>query len=200
LNRSEEGMTVDSVSENVVWPDRVAREVRDDVADFIHLENALLDDRRLEEWLELFAPDGLLWVPGRRNADPARHVSIIYDDLPRLRTRVTRLLSGKEYAQDPPSQTLRQVTNLRCRRDDAGLVVASAVMVVYETRALAAALLVLPCRALYRLRPADPLSGESGRSGGGVGSLASSAPYRIVEKRLDLLETHRHFETLSFLL
>lgn len=159
----------------------------DPVADFVHTEAALLDGRRLEEWLTLFAPDGLLWVPGRGgDADPDRHVSIIYDHLPQLRARVTRLLSGKETAQDPPSQTLRAVTNLRWSEDADALVTVDTVQVIYETRALELPLLVLPCRVRYRLRPADP-------EGPG-------AAFSMVMKRIELLEVHRHFENLAFLL
>jgi 3-phenylpropionate/cinnamic acid dioxygenase small subunit len=166
------------------------------VAAFLHLEAELLDDRRLEEWVELFAPDGHLWVPGRAGqADATTQVSIIYDDLPRLRARVARLLSGKEFAQDPPSATVRQVTNVRLSTPgppDDGLVAVSAVVVVHETRGRGAPLLTLPGRARYRLRPAEV-------DGAGAGP-PEDADFRIVEKRFDLLEVGRHFETLSFLL
>ncbi len=161
-------------------------------AGFVHHEAALLDERRLEEWLALFAEDGRLWVPGRHDdgeLDPARQVSIIYDDVRRLRARVTRLLSGKEAAQDPPSRTIRAVTNLRLlgARDGVdsgpdGLVRVDSVQVIYETRGLAQAMLILPCKVCYTLR--------EGEADG----------FEIVEKRVNLLEVHRHFDSLSFLL
>lgn len=160
------------------------------VVDFVHHEAALLDARRLEDWLALFAHDGLLWVPGRAGeVDPASHVSIIYDHLPQLRARVTRLLSGKETAQDPPSRTLRAVTNLRLAGDpDPGdEVTVESVQVLYETRAVGAApLLVLPARVTHRLRPVAGADGPLG--------------WAIVCKRLDLLEVERHFDNLAFLL
>lgn len=164
--------------------------VRDAVADFVHREAALLDERRLEEWLALFANDGLLWVPGRAgDADPGRHVSIIYDHLPQLRARVTRLLSGKETAQDPPSRTVRAVTNISAVPLDGDLVAVDSVQVIYETRGLDTPLLVLPSRVRYRLCPtADP----TGRH--------NAAAFAISEKRIELLEVHRHFDNLAFLL
>lgn len=154
-------------------------------ADFVHAEASLLDHRRLEEWVELFAPDGLLWVPGRAGeADPTRQVSIIYDHLPQLRARVTRLLSGKETAQDPPSRTLRAVTNLRLvGHDPDGVATVETVQVLYETRGIGGTLLVLPARVTYRLRPRDDEPG-----------------FAIVCKRIDLLEIERHFDNLAFLL
>lgn len=171
-------------------------------ADFVHHEAALLDERRLEEWLELFADDGRLWVPGRHDdgdLDPSRQVSIIYDDVRRLRARVTRLLSGKETAQDPPSRTLRAVTNLRLvgdRGEDRGhdgLVRVDSVQVIYETRGLNRTMLILPCKVHYTLRITDARHADESvpsRAGG----------FEIVEKRINLLEVHRHFDSLSFLL
>ena len=158
------------------------------VVDFVHHEAALLDDRRLEDWLSLFAADGVLWVPGRSgDSDPTRHVSIIYDRLPQLRARVTRLLSGKETSQDPPSRTIRAVTNIRCSAGADGHLLADAVMTIFETRGLNTDLLVLPTRVRYVLRPND-------------GDATDTTGFRIVEKRLDLLEVHRHFHNLAFLL
>lgn len=159
------------------------------VVDFVHHEAAMLDARRLEEWLALFAPDGLLWVPGRAgDVDPSCHVSIIYDHLPQLRARVTRLLSGKETAQDPPSRTLRAVTNLRLagEPDPGGEVTVESVQVLYETRAVGAPLLVLPARVTHRLRPVPGSDGPLG--------------WAVVSKRIDLLEVERHFDNLAFLL
>lgn len=158
------------------------------VVDLVHHEAALLDERRLEDWLGLFASDGLLWVPGRAGeVDPGCHVSIIYDQLPQLRARVTRLLSGKETAQDPPSRTLRAITNLRLVRepDPGGEVTVESVQVLYETRGVGAPLLVLPARVTHRLRPV-----ADGRGPG----------WAIVSKRIDLLEVERHFDNLAFLL
>ncbi len=158
------------------------------VVDLVHHEAALLDARRLEEWLELFTADGLLWVPGRAgDVDPTAHVSIIYDHLPQLRARVARLLSGKETAQDPPSRTLRALTNLRLagEPDPGGEVTVESVQVLYETRSVGGPLLVLPARVTHRLRPAP--------QGQGPG-------WGIVSKRIDLLEVERHFDNLAFLL
>ena len=174
------------------------------VADFVHREASLLDQRRLEEWLTLFAPDGLLWVPSRTgDVDPARHVSIIYDHRPQLRARVTRLLSGKESAQDPPSRTLRAVTNLRIVADDGidgvgidgvGVVDVESVQVIYETRSIGDPLLILPARVTYRLRPTAAASGADDCGA------AESPDWAIVSKRIDLLEVGRYFENLAFLL
>jgi p-cumate 2,3-dioxygenase beta subunit len=57
---------------------------RDAVEAFLFHEADLLDDMRIEDWLALWAPECCYWVPcNDRDADstdPARQVSIIYDD------------------------------------------------------------------------------------------------------------------------
>jgi 3-phenylpropionate/cinnamic acid dioxygenase small subunit len=81
--------------------------------EFLYLEATLLDERRYEEWLELYADDAVYWVPQGEATDPVHHVSIAYDDRRRLRERVLRLQSGFAYSQDPPSRTCHLVGNVR---------------------------------------------------------------------------------------
>jgi 3-phenylpropionate/cinnamic acid dioxygenase small subunit len=159
------------------------------VCDFVHHEAMLLDERRYDDWLALFDPDdGCLWVPGRTGeSDPSLHVSIIYDLMPRLRMRVARLASGNEAAEAPPSHTLRTITNFRCASPEAGLVTAEAAMVIYQSREVnRMPMAILPSRVRYRLRCVDGPSGEPA--------------FVILQKRLDLLEVHRHLDNMAFLL
>ncbi len=152
------------------------------VLDFLHREAMLLDDGELEAWLELYTEDCIYWIPSEEgDTDPRREVSIVYDDKRRLGGRVARLLSGKEYAQDPPSVTCHQLSNIVAGNgsDDGHLEVA-AVQVVYEKRPNTG-LQVLPARVRWRLR----------RDGAGL---------RVVEKRIDLVDTHCYYENLTFVL
>jgi benzoate/toluate 1,2-dioxygenase subunit beta len=82
---------------------------------FLYLEAALLDDRRFEEWLELYSEDAIYWIPQGDEPDPTRKVSIVYDDHRRLRERVVRLATGFAYSQDPPSKTCHVVGNASVR-------------------------------------------------------------------------------------
>jgi 3-phenylpropionate/cinnamic acid dioxygenase small subunit len=76
--------------------------------DFISAEAALLDDRRYEEWAELFTTDCRYWAPYDWNSEePRTALNIIYDDQKRLQDRVSRLTGGDMHSQDPPSQTVR---------------------------------------------------------------------------------------------
>lgn len=91
------------------------------VLGFIEHEAALLDDARLDEWLNLFAPDGHYWVPlqGAKQADPWSHNSIAYEDLLLLRLRVERLKNPRAHSQHPPSQCQHVLQRPHLERMDA---------------------------------------------------------------------------------
>ena len=103
------------------------------VEEFLYHEAQLLDERRFEEWLELFTDDAVYWIPQGDEADPVHHVSLAYDDRRRLRERVLRLASGFAHAQDPPSRTCHLVGNVRVREDGGELEVGSN-LIVAEVR------------------------------------------------------------------
>ncbi len=74
-----------------------------DLADLVYREARLIDERRLQEWLDLFAEDGRYWLPLRpEQTDAAGEQSISVEDKLLLRARVERLLSGKTYSDKPP--------------------------------------------------------------------------------------------------
>lgn len=76
-------------------------------------EARLLDEGRYEEWLGLFAPQCVYWIPGRPGAaDPRREVSVAFDDRRRLEDRIYRLRTGSAWSQTPASRTVRLVSNV----------------------------------------------------------------------------------------
>jgi ethylbenzene dioxygenase subunit beta len=80
---------------------------------FLIFEARLLDEARFEEWLRLFTLDAWYWVPSTpAQSSPHDTVSLIYDDRRLLETRVRRLLSARNYSQEPQSRTSRIVTNV----------------------------------------------------------------------------------------
>ena len=89
-------------------------------------EARLLDERRFEEWLALFAPECLYWIPGSPDGgDPRKEVAISFDDRRQLEGRVYRLRTGYAWSQVPPSRTARLVSNVEVfatDRDDAWMV------------------------------------------------------------------------------
>ncbi|MBE3589339.1 MAG: aromatic-ring-hydroxylating dioxygenase subunit beta [Firmicutes bacterium] len=100
---------------------------------FLFLEARLLDERRFEEWLDLFTNDAVYWVPGHDPDDPAA-TSIIYDDRPTMEDRVRRLRSPVTFAQSPPSRTLHLIGNVEVEARSPREVRIDSVCVIHETR------------------------------------------------------------------
>ena len=90
----------------------MSRLASDDILAFLIQEARLLDERRWEDWLALFAEDGWYWVPIEEGqTDPKTTVSLMYDDRQLLETRVRRLTTGTLHAQSPVSRTTRTIGN-----------------------------------------------------------------------------------------
>lgn len=87
--------------------------LRDSCRRFLEREARLLDDGRNDDWLGLFAPECLYWVPAAvGGGDPRREVAIAFDDRRRLEDRVFRLASPWAWSQQPASRTSRIVANV----------------------------------------------------------------------------------------
>ena len=143
---------------------------------FLYREARLLDERRFEEWLDLFAAGGRLFVPGTPGEED--EVAIIDDDRATLADRVHLLRSPATYAQVPPSRTLRLVSNVEVR----GLQVHS-VQLIHEARLGQVRTVAARCR--HDLVPADRDGGE---------------PWRIASKVLHLVDCDHALGNLTFLL
>jgi p-cumate 2,3-dioxygenase beta subunit len=80
---------------------------RGEIEEFLTHEAALLDAWRLEEWLELMAPDARYLVPplDAPEADHRDTLFLIADDRRTLASRVRQLLSGLTWAENPRSRT-----------------------------------------------------------------------------------------------
>ena len=86
--------------------------LRDSCRRFLEREARLLDEGRNDDWLGMFAPECLYWVPASADGgDPRREVAIAFDDRRRLEDRVFRLASPYAWSQQPVSRTSRIVSN-----------------------------------------------------------------------------------------
>jgi 3-phenylpropionate/cinnamic acid dioxygenase small subunit len=93
-----------------------------EINQFLIFEARLLDERRFEEWLDLFAEEATYWMPGRTNpwqsgvvADSIRkpgELAVFEDTKTTLTTRVERLRTGLAWGEDPPSRTRHLITNV----------------------------------------------------------------------------------------
>jgi len=105
------------------------------VEDFLFREAELLDEWRLDEWLDLWEEDGRYVVPTTDlpEGDASRQLVFIDDDMVALRGRIRRLKSRHAHREYPWSRTLRLITNVRVR-EEGGACVAWANFAVYRSR------------------------------------------------------------------
>ena len=67
-------------------------------------EARLIDEKRLDEWYELFAEDALYWMPlVRGQTDPHSHTSLYCEDKFLLKVRIERLKNPLSHSQQQPS-------------------------------------------------------------------------------------------------
>ncbi len=70
----------------------------------MHREARLIDEKRLDEWHELFAEDALYWMPlVRGQSDPHSHTSLFCEDKFLLKVRIERLKNPLSHSQQQPS-------------------------------------------------------------------------------------------------
>jgi 3-phenylpropionate/cinnamic acid dioxygenase small subunit len=78
---------------------------RQDLIDFVYREARLIDEQRFDEWLAMFAPDAIYWMPLEYGQTDRRLVhSLMDEDLFALRLRVERLSGNRTYSQKPKSR------------------------------------------------------------------------------------------------
>jgi 3-phenylpropionate/cinnamic acid dioxygenase small subunit len=85
---------------------------RDRFRMLIEREARLLDQLRFDEWLAMYSPECIYWVPGTPHAgDPRREIAISFDDRRRMEDRIYRLRTGYAWSQAPKSRTVRLISN-----------------------------------------------------------------------------------------
>lgn len=71
---------------------------------FVLDEARTLDERRLDDWYEMFTEDGLYWMPlTRGQPDGINHQSLFYEDRLLLKVRIERLKNPRSFSQGMPS-------------------------------------------------------------------------------------------------
>jgi len=137
---------------------------------FLYREARLLDEGEFEAWRQLFAEDGLYWIPGEPGqSEPATTVSILREDKAMLEMRVRRLGHSRAFALEPRPRTVHSLGNIEIvdATDAVGLCHVASALTVHEYRAGERALRAARCQ--HRLRRAD-------------------GDFRIVLKRVDLID------------
>ena len=110
-------------------------ELREELEAFVYAEAELLDDGRYEDWLALFADDGIYWVPAvPGQEDPLNTISIFYEDKDIMAIRIRRMTHPANIAQSPFPRTSHVVGQVRVEGADNGTFEVSSRMQVVEYR------------------------------------------------------------------
>jgi len=97
--------------------------LKEEIEQFLYHEAELLDERRYEEWLTLFAEDVQYFMPMRRNVphdEPEREftragldVNWFDEGKDTLTRRVKQILTGIHWAEEPPSRVCHLISNVQ---------------------------------------------------------------------------------------
>ncbi|HEY5606873.1 MAG TPA: aromatic-ring-hydroxylating dioxygenase subunit beta [Alphaproteobacteria bacterium] len=116
------------------------RELYFAVEQFMYREARLLDERRFDAWLDLFADDATYWMPARETRPAEDKISapdelaLIADDKPFLVQRVNRLQSPLAHAERPPSRTRRFISNIEIVGEANGAIEVHSNLLLYQSR------------------------------------------------------------------
>jgi len=110
-------------------------ETRSEVEQFLYHEAWLLDCRRLDEWLGLFADDATYWIPLQANqSDPVTTSSIVYDDRRLLEIRVRQFQHPRAHARTPAPRTVHQISNVHVLEAEGNELRVASTLVLLEYR------------------------------------------------------------------
>jgi len=92
------------------------------LARFVYDEARLIDERRFDEWYDLFTDDGIYWMPlTRGQPDGLNHTSLLHEDKLLLKVRIERLKSPRSFSQHPPSYCQHVLQPPALERTDAAV-------------------------------------------------------------------------------
>jgi 3-phenylpropionate/cinnamic acid dioxygenase small subunit len=97
--------------------------LKEEIEELLYREAELLDERRFEDWLDLFTEDARYWMPMRRNVpaeEPEREftregvdVNWFDEGKDTLTRRVKQIRTGVHWAEQPPSRICHMVSNVQ---------------------------------------------------------------------------------------
>lgn len=113
-------------------------DLQTEVANLISREAMLLDRHRWDEWLALFTPDAVYWVPAWKSEeettdDPETQLNLIYlRDRGGMEDRVFRIESRDSYASVPLDRTVHLIGNVLVEKVDGDRIEATANCLVHS--------------------------------------------------------------------
>lgn len=112
--------------------------LRDEIEQFLYYEARLLEENRLDEWLDLFTDDATYRLPVRESVQRERrygsnqvivedHLAfdLVNDDKKLLEMRVRRLNTGLAHVELPEAITARMITNVEVEEENGEVIARS---------------------------------------------------------------------------
>lgn len=150
------------------------------ITQFVYREARLADEHDYDGWEQLWTEDALYWVPlPRSRENPMKHVSVIYDNRNRIRTRLAQLRTGKRWAQSPASNLRRVISNIEVLETHDTEVVVGANFMLFEAKERFVE--TWAGRVTYKIRSVD---GE----------------LRLASKTVDLVNAGKPLSSMGFLI
>ena len=142
------------------------------IEEFLYREADLLDRPDLDSWVNLFAENGIYWMPATEDQqDPINHISHIYDDRVMMEIRRRNFIHPRASSKEWEVRCSHVIGNVRVApvdKDQVTTVTSNQHVVVWyrEEQRLYA------CKVTHRLR----IEGEG-----------EDEDFKILEKRVDLI-------------
>lgn len=103
------------------------------IQQYLYQEARLLDERRWQEWLDLWTEDGMYWMPQSHDQEsPYDHISLLWENKLLREVRVRTLENARNWAQQPVTRSSRVVGNVMIdgADDEGNLIVRSALQMM----------------------------------------------------------------------
>jgi 3-phenylpropionate/cinnamic acid dioxygenase small subunit len=133
---------------------RVSTELAEKIKSLLYTECRLLDDQRLEDWLDIFMAECAYWIPSSVGVqDPRTEITWELHDRRRLEDRIARLRTGTAFSQIPPTRTRHCLSNVEIWSMSPAEIRVRANLVIHTYRKRTHR--VLPCMVGYVLQAAS---------------------------------------------
>lgn len=87
------------------------------IEQFLYRQSELLDSKRWQDWIDLFTPDGIYWMPPERSyATWDGQPAIFAEDRNLMTVRMNRVLHPDAWSQRPLWETNHVVSNVSIRK------------------------------------------------------------------------------------
>jgi 3-phenylpropionate/cinnamic acid dioxygenase small subunit len=106
-----------------------------EVIRLVYREARLIDEKRFDEWYDLYTDDAYYWVPLTHDQpDGLNHTSIAWEDKLLLKLRVERLKNPRSYSQHPVSRCVHVLQQPEIESSDAGRWITRTAFMYLESR------------------------------------------------------------------